>query len=107
MLARGCGRRGEAVQCVSAGRADQAGQVPGDRVRAVVVGAGHRGAAGLPGHSRRPVPHQSVTVRKGASIMSTKGIEAVYPTTRNWGKTARFMPALGYVPDFTTDHNSG
>jgi len=39
--------------------------------------------------------------------MTTDGIEAVYLTTRNWGKAARFMQALGYEPDFTTDHNSG
>ncbi|MGF6884353.1 hypothetical protein ABIA39_005588 [Nocardia sp. GAS34] len=39
--------------------------------------------------------------------MTTEGIEAVYLTTRNWGKAARFMQAVGYEPDFTTDHNSG
>ncbi len=39
--------------------------------------------------------------------MTTDGIEAVYLTTRNWGKAARFMQSIGYEPDFTTDHNSG
>ncbi|MQY22024.1 VOC family protein [Nocardia macrotermitis] len=39
--------------------------------------------------------------------MSTTGIAAVYLTTRNWGKAARFMQSLGYDTDFTTDHNSG
>ncbi|WP_067680984.1 VOC family protein [Nocardia miyunensis] len=39
--------------------------------------------------------------------MTTTGIAAVYLTTRNWGKAARFMQSLGYEPDFTTDHNSG
>src|SRR6266702_8604708 len=102
MLASRRGRRGEAIQCVSAGRADQAGQVPGHRVRAVAVGAGGRGAAGL---SRRR-PRRRFTIRKGTS-MTTEGIEAVYLTTRNWGKAARFMQALGYEPDFTTAHNSG
>lgn len=39
--------------------------------------------------------------------MTTTGIAAVYLTTRNWGKAARFMQSLGYETDFTTDHNSG
>lgn len=39
--------------------------------------------------------------------MTTKGIEAVFLTTHNWGKAARFFQALGYTLDFETDHNSG
>ncbi len=39
--------------------------------------------------------------------MTTTGIAAVYLTTRNWGRAARFMQSLGYETDFTTDHNSG
>ncbi|WP_174186250.1 VOC family protein [Nocardia barduliensis] len=39
--------------------------------------------------------------------MTTKGIEGVHVQTHNWGKTARFFQALGYEPEFTTDHNSG
>jgi hypothetical protein len=39
--------------------------------------------------------------------VTTTGIAAVYLTTRNWGKAARFMQSLGYDTDFTTDHNSG
>ncbi len=39
--------------------------------------------------------------------MSTKGIEAVYLTTHNWGKAAKFFQALGYSLEFETDHNSG
>ncbi|MBF6339477.1 VOC family protein [Nocardia abscessus] len=39
--------------------------------------------------------------------MTTKGIEGVHVETHNWGKTARFFLALGYEPEFTTDHNSG
>ncbi|MBF6169062.1 VOC family protein [Streptomyces gardneri] len=39
--------------------------------------------------------------------MTTTGIEGVHVETHNWGKTARFFQALGYEPEFTTDHNSG
>ncbi|MFE4801458.1 VOC family protein [Streptomyces sp. NPDC056708] len=39
--------------------------------------------------------------------MATEGIEAVFLTTHNWGKTAQFFQALGYELEFTTDHNSG
>src|SRR2546421_11309207 len=39
--------------------------------------------------------------------MTTKGIEAVYVETHNWGKTAQFFKALGFELDFETDHNSG
>ena len=39
--------------------------------------------------------------------MATEGIEAVFLTTHNWGKTARFFRALGFELDFETDHNSG
>ncbi|MFI8849778.1 VOC family protein [Streptomyces sp. 891-h] len=39
--------------------------------------------------------------------MATEGIEAVFLTTHNWGKAAKFYQALGYELDFATDHNSG
>jgi hypothetical protein len=39
--------------------------------------------------------------------MATKGIEAVFITTHNWGKSAKFFQALGYTLEFETDHNSG
>jgi hypothetical protein len=40
-------------------------------------------------------------------MTTTEGIEAVFLTTHNWGKAARFFQALGYELDFETDHNSG
>jgi hypothetical protein len=39
--------------------------------------------------------------------MKTEGIEAVFLTTHNWGKAARFFQALGYTLEFETDHHSG
>jgi hypothetical protein len=39
--------------------------------------------------------------------MTTKGIEAVYIETHNWGKTAKFFQTLGFDLEFSTDHNSG
>ncbi|MFD7732532.1 VOC family protein [Kitasatospora phosalacinea] len=39
--------------------------------------------------------------------MSTEGIEAVFLTTHNWGRTAGFFQTLGYRLDFETDHASG
>jgi len=39
--------------------------------------------------------------------MATEGIEAVYLTTHNWGKAAKFFQALGFELEFATDHNSG
>ncbi|MFH8349581.1 VOC family protein [Streptomyces sp. NPDC018045] len=39
--------------------------------------------------------------------MATEGIEAVFLTTHNWGKTAKFFQALGYELEFSTDHSSG
>jgi hypothetical protein len=38
---------------------------------------------------------------------ATTGLEGVFLETHNWGKTARFLQALGFEPDFETDHNSG
>lgn len=35
------------------------------------------------------------------------GIEAVFLTTHNWGKSAKFFQALGFTLEFETDHNSG
>lgn len=39
--------------------------------------------------------------------MSTEGIEAVFVTTHNWGKAAKFFLGLGYRLEFETDHSSG
>ncbi|RKP45558.1 VOC family protein [Trinickia fusca] len=39
--------------------------------------------------------------------MKTDGIEAVFLTTHNWGKTAKFFQALGFTLEFETDHHSG
>jgi uncharacterized glyoxalase superfamily protein PhnB len=39
--------------------------------------------------------------------MSTQGIEAVYLTTHNWGRAAKFFQSLGYALEFETDHHSG
>lgn len=39
--------------------------------------------------------------------MTTEGIAAVYLTTHNWGKSAKFFQALGFDLEFETDHNSG
>ncbi|SKA21641.1 Ribbon-helix-helix protein, copG family [Enhydrobacter aerosaccus] len=42
-----------------------------------------------------------------SSDKATEGIEAVFLTTHNWGKAAKFFQALGYTLEFETDHNSG
>jgi hypothetical protein len=39
--------------------------------------------------------------------MTTKGIEAVFLETHNWGTAARFFQALGFDLEFSTDHASG
>jgi hypothetical protein len=39
--------------------------------------------------------------------MATKGIEAVFLETHNWGKAAKFFQQLGFELEFATDHNSG
>ena len=39
--------------------------------------------------------------------MRTKGIQAVFLETHNWGRAAKFFQALGYELEFETDHNSG
>ncbi|MGH3439658.1 MAG: VOC family protein [Sciscionella sp.] len=39
--------------------------------------------------------------------MATDGIEAVFLTTHNWGKAAKFCQALGFTLEFETDHASG
>jgi hypothetical protein len=40
-------------------------------------------------------------------IVSTEGIEAVYLTTHNWGRAAKFFQSLGYELEFDTGHSSG
>ena len=40
-------------------------------------------------------------------MMRTAGIEAIYLTTHNWGKTAKFYQSLGFTLEFETDHHSG
>ncbi|KWV56279.1 glyoxalase [Bradyrhizobium macuxiense] len=39
--------------------------------------------------------------------MKPEGIEAIFLTTHNWGKSAKFFRALGFALEFETDHNSG
>ncbi len=39
--------------------------------------------------------------------MTTEGIEAIFLTTHNWGKAAKFFQSLGFALEFETDHNSG
>jgi len=39
--------------------------------------------------------------------VTTEGIEAVFVTTHNWGKAAKFFQGLGFELEFSTDHNSG
>ncbi|MBF6412005.1 VOC family protein [Nocardia cyriacigeorgica] len=39
--------------------------------------------------------------------MATDGIEAVFLTTHNWGKAAKFFQSLGFAMEFETDHASG
>ena len=39
--------------------------------------------------------------------MTTEGIEAVFLTTHNWGKAAKFFQELGYELEFDTGHSSG
>ena len=38
--------------------------------------------------------------------MATEGIEAVFLTTHNWGKEAKFFQSLGFELEFATDRNS-
>jgi uncharacterized glyoxalase superfamily protein PhnB len=37
----------------------------------------------------------------------TDGFDAVFLTTHNWGKAAKFFQSLGFELEFATDHNSG
>ena len=39
--------------------------------------------------------------------MTTEGIEAVFLTTHNWGRAAKFFQALGFDLEFATGHDSG
>ncbi|MGC0362659.1 hypothetical protein ABH922_000643 [Rhodococcus sp. 27YEA15] len=39
--------------------------------------------------------------------MKTEGIEAVFLETHNWGKSAKFLQALGFEVEFETGHGSG
>jgi methyltransferase (TIGR00027 family) len=39
--------------------------------------------------------------------MTTRGIEAVFLETHNWGRAARFFQALGFELELETDHQSG
>ena len=39
--------------------------------------------------------------------MPTEGIDAVYLTTHNWGKSAEFFQELGFELEFDTGHQSG
>jgi uncharacterized glyoxalase superfamily protein PhnB len=37
----------------------------------------------------------------------TTEIQAIYLTTHNWGKAAKFYQSLGFTLEFETDHHSG
>ena len=39
--------------------------------------------------------------------MTTEGIEAVFLTTHNWGRAAKFFQELGFELEFDTGHSSG
>jgi hypothetical protein len=39
--------------------------------------------------------------------MTTKGIEAMFLETHNWGKAVKFWQELGFELEFSTDHGSG
>jgi hypothetical protein len=39
--------------------------------------------------------------------VATEGIEAVFLTTHNWGRAAKFFQGLGYELEFATGHDSG
>jgi len=39
--------------------------------------------------------------------VTTEGIEAVFLTSHNWGKAAKFFQSLGYELEFDTGHGSG
>jgi uncharacterized glyoxalase superfamily protein PhnB len=39
--------------------------------------------------------------------MSAERIEAIFLTTHNWGKSAKFFQGLGFTLEFETDHHSG
>ena len=47
------------------------------------------------------------SLMRRASDMTTDGIEAVFLTTHNWGKAAKFFQSLGFELEFDTGHNSG
>jgi hypothetical protein len=39
--------------------------------------------------------------------MKIERIEAVFLTTHNWGKSAKFFQSLGFTLELDTEHNSG
>src|SRR4051812_6955661 len=51
---------------------------------------------------RHPTPP-----RRPPDMTTTDGFDAVFLTTHNWGKAARFFQALGFELEFATDHDSG
>ena len=40
-------------------------------------------------------------------MTATNGIEGIFVSTHNWGRTAGFFQALGFRLEFETDHHSG
>ena len=40
-------------------------------------------------------------------MTTTDGFEAVFLTTHNWGRAAKFFQALGFELEFATDHDYG
>jgi hypothetical protein len=47
-----------------------------------------------------------VGARNDLGDMATDGIEAVFLTTHNWGKTVKFFQALGFTIEFETRASS-
>lgn len=43
----------------------------------------------------------------GNPVMTTQGVEAIYLTTHNWGRAAKFFQSLGFSLEFETGHGSG
>jgi uncharacterized glyoxalase superfamily protein PhnB len=39
--------------------------------------------------------------------MTTEGVEGIYLETHSWGRTAKFLEALGFKVEFATEHGSG
>jgi hypothetical protein len=62
----------------------------------------------LRGHPNHADPERSdIMLDDQTSGSRSDGIEAVFLTTHNWGKAAKFFQSLGFTLEFETDHQSG